>query len=99
MQTGQTSSTLVDSLSAFFPGVQTLMGDLDSAIKGHAVYAFQWLRYGGLPELFDTQKRVGVQLGYPLRPEFIESNMYLYQVRFPSPSLPPSPLTIPPSNE
>lgn len=51
MATGQLASVVVDSLSAFFPGVQTLMGDLESAIKAHAVYAFQWRRYGGLPEL------------------------------------------------
>jgi mannosidase alpha-like ER degradation enhancer 1 len=101
VQTGQLASVLVDSLSAFFPGVQTLVGDLESAIKAHAVYAFQWKRYGGLPELFDIHKRQAVSLGmsfrrsqvlrslptdlapttagYPLRPEFIESNLYLYQ--------------------
>ncbi|GAA5939158.1 hypothetical protein JCM1841_003340 [Sporobolomyces salmonicolor] len=78
MHTGQLASILVDSLSAFFPGVQTLMGDLENAIKSHAVYAFQWKRFGGLPELFDTHKRGGAQMGYPLRPEFVESNMYLY---------------------
>ncbi|GAA5853909.1 hypothetical protein JCM8547_008154 [Rhodosporidiobolus lusitaniae] len=79
LTTGQLSSVLVDSLSAFFPGVQTLMGDLEGAVKSHSVYAFQWLRYGGLPEMFDTHKRRGVVMGYPLRPEFVESNMYLYQ--------------------
>ncbi|KAK4701911.1 ER degradation enhancer, mannosidase alpha-like 1, partial [Phenoliferia sp. Uapishka_3] len=79
MHTGQLASVLVDSLSAFFPGVQTLVGDLESAIKAHAVYAFQWKRYAGLPEVFDINRRVAVSLGYPLRPEFIESNLYLYQ--------------------
>jgi mannosidase alpha-like ER degradation enhancer 1 len=42
MSTGAIHSTIVDSLSAFFPGVQTLVGDLESAIKSHAVYAYQW---------------------------------------------------------
>ncbi|KAM0748164.1 hypothetical protein T439DRAFT_382639 [Meredithblackwellia eburnea MCA 4105] len=79
MHSGQLASVLVDSLSAFFPGVQTLVGDLEAAIKAHAVYAFQWKRYSGLPELFDINRRTAVQLGYPLRPEFIESNLYLYQ--------------------
>jgi mannosidase alpha-like ER degradation enhancer 1 len=37
-------------------------------------------RYGGLPELFDINKRGAANLGYPLRPEFIESNLYLYRV-------------------
>lgn len=67
MNSGQLASISVDSLSAFFPGVQTLVGDLESAIKAHSVYAFQWKRYGGLPELFDIHKRVGVSLG-TLRP-------------------------------
>ncbi|KAK4056367.1 hypothetical protein OIO90_002510 [Microbotryomycetes sp. JL221] len=79
MFTGQLASVFVDSLSAFFPAVQTLVGDLDSAIKAHAVYAFQWMRYSGLPEIFDIHKKQGASLGYPLRPEFIESNLYLYQ--------------------
>ena len=70
----------VDSLSAFFPGVQVLMGDVEAAIKGHAVYAWQWRRYRALPELFDISRRQAVANGYPLRPEFIESNMYLYHV-------------------
>ncbi|GAA5914340.1 hypothetical protein JCM8208_004442 [Rhodotorula glutinis] len=81
MHTGQLASSYVDSLSAFLPGVQVLMGDLDSATRAHAPFAFMWERYRGLPELFDTLRRHGggLQLGYPLRPEFIESNMYLYQ--------------------
>ncbi|GAA5853829.1 hypothetical protein JCM9279_001680 [Rhodotorula babjevae] len=81
MHTGQLASSYVDSLSAFLPGVQALMGDLDSATRAHAPFAFMWERYRGLPELFDTLRRQGggLQLGYPLRPEFIESNMYLYQ--------------------
>ncbi|GAA5871463.1 hypothetical protein JCM3774_005606 [Rhodotorula dairenensis] len=79
MVSGQLAATVVDSLSAFMPGVLTLMGDLDTATKLHAPFAFIWARYSGLPELFDTHRRQGANFGYPLRPEFIESNMYLYQ--------------------
>ncbi|GAA5882976.1 hypothetical protein JCM16303_006771 [Sporobolomyces ruberrimus] len=79
MHTGQLSSVHVDSLSAFFPGVQVLVGDLEGAIKSHGVFAFLWSRFGGIPELFDTFRKEAAHLGYPLRPEFIESNMYLYQ--------------------
>lgn len=82
MKSGQLASVIVDSLSAFFPGTQVLVGDVESAIKSHAVYAYQWKRYGGLPETFDINRRHAVSLGYPLRPEFIESNLYLYQVGF-----------------
>ncbi|GAA5884084.1 hypothetical protein JCM6882_002133 [Rhodosporidiobolus microsporus] len=79
MHTGALHSLLTDSLSAFFPGVLALMGDLEGAIKAHAPFAFIWKRYGGLPELWDTGRRAVAHGGYPLRPEFIESNMYLYQ--------------------
>ncbi|KDE07280.1 hypothetical protein MVLG_02500 [Microbotryum lychnidis-dioicae p1A1 Lamole] len=79
MHTGQIANYQVDSLSAFFPGLQTLVGDIDAAIKAHAIYAFQWKRYHALPEVFDISKRMAVNLVYPLRPEFIESNYYLYR--------------------
>ncbi|SCV74646.1 BQ2448_7675 [Microbotryum intermedium] len=79
MYTGQIVNFQVDSLSAFFPGLQTLVGDLEAAIKAHAVYAFQWKRYHALPEVFDISKRTAVNLVYPLRPEFIESNYHLYR--------------------
>ncbi|KAI5475825.1 ER degradation enhancer, mannosidase alpha-like 1, glycoside hydrolase family 47 protein [Pseudohyphozyma bogoriensis] len=78
MYTGMLSSVIVDSLSAFFPGVQSLDGNLEDAIKGHMMYQFLWRRYGGLPEGFDIHRRVASHLGYPLRPELVESNMYLY---------------------
>ncbi|GAA6041395.1 hypothetical protein JCM8097_005223 [Rhodosporidiobolus ruineniae] len=79
MHTGQLASVSIDSLSAFFPGVQALMGDLAGAVKTHAPFAHLWSRFGGLPEVSDTHGRRANHLGYPLRPEFIESNMYLYQ--------------------
>lgn len=63
MQTGEIATVIVDSLSAFFPGTQTLVGDLEAAIKSHAVFAYQWKRYGGIPETFDINRRHGVHLG------------------------------------
>lgn len=32
-----------------------------------------------MPEVFDIQRQQAVTLGYPLRPEFVESNYFLYQ--------------------
>lgn len=32
-----------------------------------------------MPEVFDTSRREATVLGYPLRPEFAESNYFLYQ--------------------
>ncbi|KAH9824690.1 family 47 glycoside hydrolase [Melampsora americana] len=77
MQTGSIASLTVDSLAAFFPGLQILAGDVEAAIQSHMVYANLWIRYSGLPEVFDTARREATSLGYPLRPEFIENEYYL----------------------
>ncbi|KAI9488463.1 glycoside hydrolase [Zychaea mexicana] len=79
MSSGALMATWIDSLSSFWPGVQVLYGDLDSAIKGHLVFYNIWRRYHGLPERFDYYRKT-VDIGfYPLRPEFIESTYYLYR--------------------
>ncbi|KAG9092639.1 alpha mannosidase-like protein [Ceratobasidium sp. UAMH 11750] len=77
--TGQLATVYIDSLSAFWPGLQVLAGDVQNAIKSHLVYWNLWRRYSGIPETFSIASRSGVTLGYPLRPEFIESTYFLYQ--------------------
>lgn len=76
---GQTST--IDSLSAFFPGVQVLHGDIESAIQGHLVYWNLWKKYSAIPESWEHNKREIVWAGWPGRPEFIESTYYLHRVR------------------
>jgi mannosidase alpha-like ER degradation enhancer 1 len=47
----------VSSLSSFWPGVQVLAGDVESAVDtGLALYAL-WRHYGGLPESFNLDSR------------------------------------------
>ncbi|CAE7111477.1 unnamed protein product [Rhizoctonia solani] len=77
--TGNLATVYIDSLSAFWPGLQVLAGDVQSAIKSHLVYWNLWRRYSGIPETFNIATRQGVTLGYPLRPEFIESTYFLYR--------------------
>ncbi|KAH7344593.1 alpha-mannosidase [Rhizoctonia solani] len=77
--TGNLATVYIDSLSAFWPGLQVLAGDIQSAIKSHLVYWNLWRRYSGIPETFNIATRQGVTLGYPLRPEFIESTYFLYR--------------------
>ncbi|CAI2174560.1 11956_t:CDS:10 [Funneliformis geosporum] len=79
MMNGVLVSSWVDSLSAYFPGLQVLAGDLDNAIKSHLLYYNIWRKYQAMPERFDFHLR-NVELGtYPLRPEFIESTYFLYR--------------------
>ncbi|KAI7898486.1 glycoside hydrolase [Cokeromyces recurvatus] len=79
MSNGSLMSYWIDSLGAFFSGLQVLAGDLNGAIKGHLVYYNLWKKYHALPERFNFYQRT-VDVGfYPLRPEFVESTYYLYR--------------------
>lgn len=42
MNTGDIAFSMVDSLSAFFPGLQVLAGDVENAIKSHLMCT-SWL--------------------------------------------------------
>ncbi|ELK15172.1 ER degradation-enhancing alpha-mannosidase-like protein 1 [Pteropus alecto] len=79
MFSGQLMNTWIDSLQAFFPGLQVLMGDVEDAICLHAFYYAIWKRYGALPERYNWQLQAPDVLFYPLRPELVESTYLLYQ--------------------
>lgn len=68
----------VDSLQAFWPGLQVLKGDLKPAIEMHEILYKVAKKYKFLPEAFTTN--FDVHWGqHPLRPEFVESTYFLYQ--------------------
>ncbi|KAK9856425.1 hypothetical protein WJX84_012362 [Apatococcus fuscideae] len=80
--TGQLLHPWISSLSAFWPGLQVLAGQVDDAARMHASWMSAWTAFGGLPELFDisvTQLHP-VQRSYPLRPELIESTYLLHSI-------------------
>ncbi|KAF9226475.1 glycoside hydrolase family 47 protein [Gyrodon lividus] len=77
--TGDQAYTTIDSLSAFWPGLQVLGGDVQNAIKSHLTYWNIWRRHSGLPEVWDAHFMQATSFQYPLRPEFIESTWYLYR--------------------
>ncbi|KAF7669544.1 hypothetical protein LDENG_00155430 [Lucifuga dentata] len=68
----------MDSLLAFFPGLQVLRGDLKPAIETHEMLYQVTKQHKFLPEAFTTEFRIhwGQHL---LRPEFAESTYYLYK--------------------
>lgn len=79
----------IDSLASFFTSLMVLAGDIESAVQNHLTYLKIWISYAGLPERWnfvlrnhkhpvDVSESVVLEW-YPLRPEFIESNWYLYQ--------------------
>ncbi|XP_067614449.1 ER degradation-enhancing alpha-mannosidase-like protein 2 [Eurosta solidaginis] len=81
MYTGQVTLPVFQSLEAFWPGVLSLFGDISPAMRTLVRYSTVWRKYGFLPEFYT------IPLGeaspnreiYPLRPELIESVMYLYR--------------------
>jgi len=79
MRTANLINSWVDSLQAFFAGLQVLSGDLEEAICSHALYYAIWQKFGLLPERYNWNMKLPDVLFYPLRPEFAESNYFLYQ--------------------
>uniref|UniRef100_A0A3P9MP29 alpha-1,2-Mannosidase n=1 Tax=Oryzias latipes TaxID=8090 RepID=A0A3P9MP29_ORYLA len=79
MNSGEIINTWIDSLQAFFPGLQVLNGDVDNAICLHAFYYAIWKRFGALPERYNWQLQAPDVHFYPLRPELVESTYLLYQ--------------------
>lgn len=70
----------IDNLSAYYPGLLVLAGELDEAIESHLLFSALWTRYAALPERWNTAN------GYidphfrhwAGRPEFVESTFHLY---------------------
>jgi mannosidase alpha-like ER degradation enhancer 1 len=79
MFTGQLITGWIDALSAFFPGLQVLYGDLARAIRPHLLYFNIWEKYDAMPERFDFNSKSPAIASYPLRPELIESTYMLFQ--------------------
>lgn len=81
MHKGTVSMPVFQSLEAFWPGLQSLIGDLESAVRTFQNYYSVWRQFGGLPEFYSIPQgyTVDKREGYPLRPELIESAMYLFR--------------------
>ncbi|XP_011198910.2 ER degradation-enhancing alpha-mannosidase-like protein 2 [Bactrocera dorsalis] len=81
MNKGQITLPVFQSLEAFWPGILSMFGDIGPAMRTLVKYSTVWRKYGFLPEFYN------IPLGeaspnrevYPLRPELIESVMYLYR--------------------
>ncbi|KAF2862619.1 glycoside hydrolase family 47 protein [Piedraia hortae CBS 480.64] len=79
--TGAPRFSWVDSLSAYYPGLLTLAGEIEEAVTSHLLYVALWTRYSALPERWHTYNGF-IEPAFKHwagRPEFIESTYYLYQ--------------------
>jgi len=79
VQTNAIFATWTDALSAFWPGMQVLTGDLQHARAGFQRFWSIWKRYGvGLPERFDVSSNRLTISSHSLRPELVESAYMLH---------------------
>ncbi|CAH8548116.1 unnamed protein product [Heterobilharzia americana] len=78
---GGVTMPVFQSLEAFWPGLLVLTGDLDGARRHLIAYHEIWRQYGFLPELYSLteEKAYKGREAYPLRPELIESILYVYR--------------------
>ncbi|XP_012280653.1 ER degradation-enhancing alpha-mannosidase-like protein 2 [Orussus abietinus] len=81
MNKGHVTLPIFQSLDAYWPGLLSLFGEIDNAMKTLHNYHKVWKQYGFMPEIYNIpQSEAGANReGYPLRPELIESVMYLYR--------------------
>ncbi|CAH0561289.1 unnamed protein product [Brassicogethes aeneus] len=81
MNKGQVTLPVFQSLEAYWPGVLSLMGETSSAMKTLHNYHQVWWQYGFTPEFYYIpQSEAGNNReNYPMRPELIESIMYLHR--------------------
>lgn len=81
MNKGQVTLPVFQSLEAYWPGVLSLIGDIAPAMKTLHNYHSVWKQYGFLPEFYNipSAEAGANRENYPLRPELIESVMYLYR--------------------
>jgi hypothetical protein len=79
--TGAPRYSWIDNLSAYYPGLLTLVGEVEEAIEGHLLWAALWTRYAALPERWHTHNAfIDPNFRHWAgRPEFIESTYYIYQ--------------------
>jgi hypothetical protein len=81
LYTGALRAFWIDSLSAYYPGLLTLAGELEEAMVTHLMYTALWTRYSALPERWSAATG-NIESGlrwWGGRPEFIESTWYLYR--------------------
>ncbi|XP_033095276.1 ER degradation-enhancing alpha-mannosidase-like protein 3 isoform X2 [Anneissia japonica] len=72
------SKNFMDSLLAFWPGLQVLFGDVKPAIETHELLYQVIQKHNFLPEAFTPD--YNIHWGqHPLRPEFTESTYFLYK--------------------
>jgi len=81
MNKGQVTLPVFQSLEAFWPGVLSMVGETNSAARTFHNYHSVWRQYGFMPEIYNIPNGEAAvnKEAYPLRPEHVESAVYLWR--------------------
>lgn len=81
MAKGSVSLPIFQSLEAFWPGTLTMVGDVQDATRIMLQYSEVIRKYGFPPEFYNihNEEPGDKRAAFPLRPEMVESLMYLYR--------------------
>ena len=81
LNTGAVRAFWMDSLSAFFPGLLSMIGDIEEAVETHLLFTALWTRYSAIPERWSaaTGSIEGGLGWWGGRPEFIESTYHIFR--------------------
>ncbi|XP_039746074.1 ER degradation-enhancing alpha-mannosidase-like protein 2 [Pararge aegeria] len=81
MLKGHVTLPVFQSLESYWPGLLSLIGESSTAMRIIHNYHSVWKQYGFTPEVYNlgTGEASPSRESYPLRPELIESIMYLYR--------------------
>ena len=80
MHTGEVVKRSISLYDAFFPAVQALYGDLETAEKSMETWDWLWDKYGLLPTRYLYAKDSVEYANSELNPEIIESAYYLHRL-------------------
>uniref|UniRef100_A0A7S4FFU4 alpha-1,2-Mannosidase n=1 Tax=Eutreptiella gymnastica TaxID=73025 RepID=A0A7S4FFU4_9EUGL len=80
MHTGGNEKRHVNSLQAFWPGLQVLAGLVPDAMASWNRFHCLEHKFGFMPERYSLNTGDLMEKGYPLRPEFLESTAFLFEV-------------------
>ncbi|MCK9218698.1 MAG: glycoside hydrolase family 47 protein [Bacteroidales bacterium] len=79
MKSGKETHSNYGALDAFYAGILTLSGDVETARKIQKGNFYMWKKFNLEPEEFNFRTDSVLYPQYPLRPENIESCFYLYR--------------------
>lgn len=78
VDTGFLANGWIDSLSAFWPGLQVLAGDLEDSIRKHLLFNKLWNAFGAIPERWAFNPTPDQVIKHEMKPSSKSYEEYVY---------------------